>query len=137
MGHDCAAASCGLPESKKAPSSALFDSTPRPSAVVLEGDTDGFETLGTRHHLHADALAFRQVIDAFAGEHRAMDEDILAAVHRNEAEALFRIVPFDLAVDFLGRPGRPIEGALPWRRPGAAPNPPESPTANTTGRGWY
>src|SRR5215470_829822 len=48
-----------------------------------------------------------------------MNEDILAAVHRNEAEALLWIVPFDLAFDFLGRPGRPVEGALPRRRPAA------------------
>src|ERR1700730_17957734 len=114
---------------KGRPLGALFDSTPQPSPVVLERHPDGFETLGARHHLHADALAFRQVIDAFAGEHRAMDEDILAAVHRNEAEALFRIVPFDLAVDFLGWPGRPMRGALPRRRPAAASTATESRTA--------
>src|SRR4029077_2865695 len=48
-----------------------------------------------------------------------MDEDILAAVHRDEAEALFRIVPFHLAVDFLSRPGRSIEGTFPRGWPAA------------------
>src|SRR6266481_940334 len=86
---------------------------------MLERQSDRFETFGAGHHFHVDTLAFSQFIDAFARKHRTMDEDILAAVHRNEAEALLRIVPFDLAFDFLGRPGRPVEGALPRRRSAA------------------
>src|SRR5215467_8956802 len=115
-------------ESERAPSGALSDciATSGCSAVVLEGKPDSFEAFGAGHHFHVDALAFRQFINAFAGKHGTMDEDILAAIHRHEAEALLRIVPFDLAFDFLGGTGRPLEG--PWRSAAE----PRTTTATTT-----
>src|SRR5215831_15990544 len=116
-------------ESERAPSGALSDCMAMPgcSAIVLEGKPDSFEAFGAGHHFHVDALAFRQFVNAFAGKHRTMDEDILAAIHRHKAEALLRIVPFDLAFDLLGGPGRPLEG--PWR---SATEPRTTTTAPTT-----
>src|SRR6202049_5278762 len=85
------------------------------SALVLELHRGRFEPLGARHHLHVDALAFLQLGDALPGQDRAMDEDILAAFHGNEPEALLRIVPFDLPVALFGRPGRTLEAAIARR----------------------
>src|ERR1700732_5607395 len=111
--------------------------TPARHSIVAERDPDRFEPLGARHHFHVDALAFGELVDAIAGEHRAVDEDILAAFHGDKAEALLRVVPLDLAVDLFGRPGGgAIERARRTiaHRPSAAATPARSRTARRFGR---
>src|SRR5262249_41382012 len=110
-------------ESERALSAAFSDciTTSGCSAVGLEENPDSFEAFGAGHHFHVDALPFRQFVNAFAGKHRTMDEDVLAAIHRHKAEALLRIVPFDLAFDLLARPHPPPPPPLP---PPSQPAPP-------------
>jgi hypothetical protein len=61
-----------------------------------------------------NALAFLKLGYPLARQHRAMDEDILAAGHGDETETLLRVVPLDLPVDLFRRPapaGRPRAGS--------------------------
>ena len=55
-----------------------------------------------------NALAFLKLGNPLARQHRTVDEDILAAGHRDEAETLFGIIPLDLPVDLFRRTGWPI-----------------------------
>src|SRR5260370_16366493 len=60
-----------------------------------------------------NALAFLELGYPLARQHRAMDEDMLAAGHGDETETLLRVVPLDLPVDLFRRTGRTIEAAVP------------------------
>src|SRR5450631_4298869 len=88
---------------------------PESSHLVLELHRGCFQPLGAGNHLHMDALAFLELRYPLARQHRAVDEDILAAGHRDETEALLGIAPLDLSVDLFGWTGRPIEAAIAHR----------------------
>src|SRR5262245_4476992 len=58
----------------------------------------GLETLGAACHIELHLVTFRQTLEALRGDRAEVDEDILAALLRDEAEALRIVEPLDSTV---------------------------------------
>src|SRR6266571_8498369 len=72
-----------------------------PPPGILElglANVRGLETLGTACHLELHLVTFRQTLEALRGDGAEVDEDVLAALLRDEAEALRIVEPLDSTV---------------------------------------
>jgi len=58
----------------------------------------GLETLGAACHLELHLVTFRQTLEALRGDGAEVDEDVLAVLLRDEAEALRIVEPLDSTV---------------------------------------
>ena len=58
-------------------------------------DVGGLETLGAACHLELHLVTFRKTLEALRGDRAEVDEDILAALLRDEAETLRIVEPLD------------------------------------------
>src|SRR5205807_2279839 len=75
--------------------------SPCPPPGILELDlanVRGLETLGAACHLELHLVTFRQTLEALRGDGAEVDEDVLAALLRDEAEALRIVEPLDSTV---------------------------------------
>src|SRR5438105_5053690 len=75
--------------------------SPCPAPGILElglANVRGLETLGAACHLELHLVTFRQTLEALRGDGAEVDEDVLAALLRDEAEALRIVEPLDSTV---------------------------------------
>src|SRR5438128_1678514 len=75
--------------------------SPWPPRAILElglANVRGLETLGAACHLELHLVTFRQALEALRGDSAEVDEDILAALLRDEAKALRIVEPLDSTV---------------------------------------
>src|SRR5207237_4137399 len=78
---------------------AAHSSCPPPGILELGlANVRGLETLGAACHLELHLVAFRQTLEALRGDGAEVDEDVLAALLGDEAEALRIVEPLDSTV---------------------------------------
>src|ERR671931_345157 len=75
--------------------------SPCPPPEILElglANVRGLETLGAACHLELHLVTFRQTLEALRGDGAEVDEDVFAALLRDEAESLRIVEPLDSTV---------------------------------------